>query len=253
MLVNTEYFREDAAYFEKHGRYDDGVKGSEYCRAWWKERKRRCLEGYSSGGLYISGYHYFYLNFYRIQLVRKTYGKVFKDKAKHARKVGERTESFPAFWDVDFAFFRVFDIAENGITNEEYKALQSFYSDIKVHPDDRTGGRHMVYLKPRGVGASFKGSSMPLRNYSLIPNSKSYFIADHSDYLNVDGIWNKFSDGRSWLNSNTVGFARTSSVKNSETDMHFRASTKNASGVEVGYMSEVMGISLNKRSEGQLA
>lgn len=246
MLVNTQYFREDALYYEKHGRYDDGVKGSTYCRDWWRERARRCLEGYSVGGLSISGYHYFYLNFYRIQVVKQLYRVVTKSKEKHSRKVGERKESFPDFWDVDFAFFKVFDIAENGITEEDYKTLQTFYSDIRVHPNDRDGGRHMVYLKPRGVGASFKGSSMPLRNFCLIPKSRSFFIADHTDYLQVDGIWNKFSEGRNWLNTNAIGFSRLSQVKKSETDMHFRASYYNEKGDEVGYMSEVIGVSLNK-------
>lgn len=39
-----------------------------YYLEWWYEQRRRCLEGYEVGGVYISGPFYFYLNFWKIKV-----------------------------------------------------------------------------------------------------------------------------------------------------------------------------------------
>jgi len=36
-------------------------------KAWWYEQRRRCLEGYTVGGVYLTGEYYFYLNFWKIR------------------------------------------------------------------------------------------------------------------------------------------------------------------------------------------
>ena len=36
-------------------------------KEWWYEQRRRCIEGYTVGGVYITGEYYFYLNFWRIR------------------------------------------------------------------------------------------------------------------------------------------------------------------------------------------
>ncbi len=40
---------------------------------WWAEQRRRCIEGYTVGGLYLTGFFYFWLNFWRIK--SKTIGE----------------------------------------------------------------------------------------------------------------------------------------------------------------------------------
>lgn len=230
MLVNTEYFREAAKYYDKHARYDDGVFGTlEYERFWHQEIKR-CKEGYKVGDTWISGYHYFYLNYWRIMKVSKTEsGLIARDERNTTNKEkGERVESFPDFWDVDFEFFQEVEKAE-------------------------VNGEHMVWLKPRGVGASWKGASMAGRNIMLFKKSKSFMVAYEKEYLQKDGLLTKFKDGREFLlkahpyesDRFCVGFAKPSDFKKAFEDMYYRASSKHPdTNDEIGFMSEVMGISV---------
>ena len=39
--------------------------------AWWKNQKRRCIEGYWSGGKWMPGPLYYYVNFHKIEIERK--------------------------------------------------------------------------------------------------------------------------------------------------------------------------------------
>lgn len=43
-------------------------------KEWWYEQRRRCLEGYTIGGVTITGEYYFYLNFWRIRGKRRGSG-----------------------------------------------------------------------------------------------------------------------------------------------------------------------------------
>jgi hypothetical protein len=234
MLVNTEYFRLPAKHYEKYGRYDDGAFGTTEYLKYWTEEIRRCKYGYKVGDTWISGYHYFYLNYWRIMLVEKNEsGLVERDERNSHRQKADRIESFPAFWDVDYEFFQEIERAEQN-------------------------GEHFVWLKPRGVGASFKGSSMAGRNMFLYKKSKTFLIADEKEYLTKDGIITKFVDGREFLlrahpierDRFAIGFAKPSDFKKSLSDMHWRASTKHPeTGEEIGYMSEVIGISVKDDTE----
>lgn len=253
-FVNTREFQPAANHFRKYGRYDDGEPESYYNIEYWTEEERRCLEGYTVGGLWIPGDYYFYLNYCKIQLISKvdsrrtTYGQVHDTNAKHARKVGRRHEDFPAFWDVDFMYFRSVDVASNGISDEEYKKLPI---ELNIMPWDRHGGRHFIWLKPRGVGASWKGASKPLKNFSLLEDSKSYMMANEKEYLTKDGIWSKFHDLNNWLlgtnpntgYSNALGIGKISDFKKDMNNMHIRASFK-FNDREEGMMSEVFGVTL---------
>ena len=41
-------------------------KSLEY-RDWWAQERERCINGYSVGGVKITGDHYWYLNFWKIR------------------------------------------------------------------------------------------------------------------------------------------------------------------------------------------
>lgn len=246
-FVNTQCFREQAVYFEKYGRYDDGVYGTIYHNKFWERERERCEHGYETGGIRISGYHYNYLNYGRIIEVQevdgkanKLYGSVSKNRDVHARKAGKRVESFPSFWDLDYVYYTALDIAEYGITDEDYELLPM---ELNIMPDSRGGGLHMVWLKPRGVGASWKGANLATRNFTVIRGSMSYMVASDKAFLDGDGLYTKFLAQNDWLIDNAVGLGKLSEYKNSRSDMHMRASVKN-NGKEVGYKSEVIGISL---------
>lgn len=246
-FVNTEYFRPEAKYFEKHGRYDDGVYDTIYHDDYWKQQRLYSEHGFEVGGIRISGYHYNYLNFGRIIEVKEVdgtqnllYGSVSRDKDLHARKAGVRKESFPSWWDVDYVYYTSLDIAEYGISKERYDALPM---ELHIMENSRGGGLHFVWLKPRGVGASWKGANLATRNFTVIRGSKSYMVASDKTFLNEDGLYTKFLLQSDWLIENAVGLGKVSEYKESRADMHMRASVK-VNGKEAGYMSEVIGLSL---------
>jgi hypothetical protein len=236
MLVNTREFTRDAQYFEKHKRYDDGVKNSNQYVSYWKEQKKRSLEGYTVGGMWIPGYYYWYLNF---SPIIKTIATKVDDDGKG---IGDRIDGFPDFWDVDYMFFMSLDIAKNGISLEDYKKLPLDLNLIETK-DNLSGGKHLLWLKPRGVGASYKGGSLPTRNYFLIPRSKSFLFADQKEYLTKDGIVNKFIDYKNFINQYTA-FRKRADYKDSNSEMSWRASYDDGSGIEKGYKSEVYGITV---------
>jgi len=66
---------------------------------WWYEQRRRCIDGYTTGGVYLTGANYWYLNFWRI-----------KTKEKGAGLIP------PRFIDMDKEFF---DLLEQAKTNDK--------------------------------------------------------------------------------------------------------------------------------------
>lgn len=78
----------------------------------------------------------------------------------------ERIFDFPSFWDGDWYYFSAIEEAENL-------------------------GKHMAVLKCRQRGYSFKGASMLVRNYELIPGSKNFAVASEQKFLVGDGILTK--------------------------------------------------------------
>jgi hypothetical protein len=117
-------------------------KSLEY-REWWFEQKRRCLEGYSVGGIKITGDHYWYLNFWKIKGVNQVTGR--KDLIA------------PRFIDMDYEFFNVLEQA-------------------------RKEGKNLCVLKRRQVGFSEKLSAVVGKEFSLFNNSQSIIVAGEDRY-----------------------------------------------------------------------
>ena len=155
--INTEYFRQPALEWIKNhkntgnGFYIDAPKHSYEWTKYWDEQEYYCKEGYSVGGIKITGEHYFYLNFCQIQL--KDFGyEVVKTKRKVEKKV-----TFPDFWDSDWFYF-----TECGLARE--------------------AGQHMLILKPRRRGYSYKNAAKCAYNYTFYKKSTSLIIAEQSGY-----------------------------------------------------------------------
>lgn len=230
ITVNTEYFREAAKFYKKHGRYDDGIHNSYQYHEYWDIERDRILNGYTVGGMRITGDHYWYLNYCPIMKVEKTdmsayYGEVFKNKQGDSVK-GDRVSGFPDFWDEDW-----------NVWNE--------VEQCEIH------GQHFLWLKPRGVGASYKGASKAAKNYFMYPDSMNYMLASTTEFLLGDGLFTKFLKYKNFINlphpqENRYmnAFGKASDFKKDVNDMHFRASC-NIDGREEGYMSEVMGVAMD--------
>lgn len=228
LFTNTQVFREAAIDFEKNrGRYTLAPIGTKEWYEYWQEQERRCLHGYKVGDMKITGRHYFYLNFCRIQ---RTIGK---------GKVERKVEMFPAFWEIDYNWFWYKEIAWWGCTPD-------FLDKIRLwkNPSYLGGARHLSCLKTRRAGFSFKEASDGVYNYNFIPKSKSFFLADREAFLVDDGILNKVEVNLSWLNKNTDGYWLKNRMKNG-TLMHQRASyIDNVDKQEKGFMSEIIGVTI---------
>lgn len=214
---NTDKFRTEALKFKQYGYYTAAPRGTTEYKKYWDEQRKRSLEGYhTEDGDFITGYHYFYLNFCPILLLEDK--KVKNSKGEYVLK-SNRTKNFPEFWDSDKQFFDAVQEAEET-------------------------GKHLAVIKARGKGYSFKTASMLNRNFFLVPDSRSYAIAAETEFLTKDGILTKAWDMMDFIDQNT---AWTKKRQRFDTKMHKRASLlidKEGTKIEIGYKSEIIGITL---------
>jgi len=110
-ILNTDKFREAAIHFQKHGTYTLAPRNTTDYIQYWDREKDRCLNGYvASDGDFITGYHYFYLNYSPIMKLEET---EYIDRNGEVRKRRERVFGFPRFWDYDYYYFLAIEEAEN--------------------------------------------------------------------------------------------------------------------------------------------
>lgn len=217
ILANTDYFRKAAIKFKKYGYYTDAFPSTDPqspFKKFWDEEKRRCREGYirKSDGEWITGYHYFYLNYSPIM---KT--EIIGDTVQGGSIQADRIEGFPDFWDGDYLYFHYLDQAE------------------KL-------GNYGSVLKTRGRGYSYKGGMKLARNYQLYGKSKSYALASDTEYLDTDGLLNKAWDNLSF-NNKFLGFAKRLRLK--DTMMEKKSGYKKpGDSTEYGFMSSIIGVTL---------
>lgn len=260
-FINTQYFREAAIHYEKHGRYADGEPDTAEWEMYWDEEHKRVEEGYSVGGVSITGKHYLYLNYLpikRITKVKDTQFGIHKKRETYAKRVGSRDLAFPDFWDEDFIIFHTWDIAKYGITEKELTKLEKVVRIPILKTDDNlSGGHHHLWLKPRGVGASWKGAVIPIERQFFGKNNTTFILADQQQYLLKDGIFEKYLTYRNRLNKYSddnkdgrfrSGFARQFSLMGTK-EMEYRSSywsyDSQGNKIEKGRLSSVMGVIIN--------
>ena len=217
LLEDTDYFCQAAIAYKATGKYTDyypsKVPSSPY-KQFWDEEIRRCKYGYirESDGEWVTGYHYFYLNYSPI-LRTKVIGEVNEDGTIQA----ERIEDFPDFWDGDYLFYHYIDQAEKA-------------------------GKYAAVLKARGKGYSFKAASALMRNYFLYKKSKSYAMASDSEYLLSDGVlsktWDIFSFG-----VKHVGFSKKLTLKDTAMEKISGYKKPGVAG-DHGFLSSIHGVTL---------
>jgi hypothetical protein len=104
-------FREAAILYETTGQYSAYSKDSKPYIDFWEEQKRRCREGYEVNGYRIPGDFYFFLNFYRLPVVKEKNGKNFVE------------ESFPVFTTEHYKWFHYVELCE--LLQKDVCALKS--------------------------------------------------------------------------------------------------------------------------------
>ena len=216
---NSDKFRQAAIRYEKFGYYTSAPPGTTAFMQYWDEELKRSIHGYvTEDGDYITGYFYFYLNYSRIIITKEVQ---VEDKLGRKRKDTKRTESFPIFYDYDRSYFDTIEEAERS-------------------------GTHLVTIKKRGSGYSYKGASMMCRNFYCIPSSRSVAVASEAEFLTKDGILTKAWDMMGFIDIKTAWGKKR---QKKDTIMHKRASfvfEDDTWGIksEQGWGSEIMGVTL---------
>lgn len=227
--INTKPFVQEGLNFMKNKYYCPDPPGSPAYKEYWDEQLDRCINGYSVGGVKITGHHYNYLNFTQIQVVQEINGRVAK-----------KIKKMPDFWDGDYNFFWCKEIARYGINPEDLKTLQL---GVTIDPAYLNGGYHMIVGKSRRKGYSYKNAAICANNYNTVRNSISIIGAFDKKYLYPKGTMAMASKYLSFYNEHTAWGKAREYVDREE---HKRASfRKNNNGiaVEAGYLSEIQAIS----------
>lgn len=225
ILEDMDYFRPAAKFYEENGCYSflrpNANPNSEYGK-WFREEVRRCREGYvrESDGEWVTGQMYWFLNYSRIMLVRKSKSGIAK-----------RVEDFPDFWEGIYYRFHYIDQA-------------------------RRAGKHCIELARRGCGKSFVLASIMSHNLILGENEEvkrrvtTVLTAYLKEYLaEKDGTLSKFTPMVDFVAANTE-FPRLM-YKRSQAEMTWIMGYKNTNGNINGSLNSVLGLSV-KDDEGKV-
>lgn len=221
-ILNSDKFREAALFFKEHGTYTLAPRGTTDYIQYWERETDRCLNGYvAPDGDAITGYHYFYLNYSPIMKLEQV---EYTDRQGNKRTRRERIFDFPSFWDYDYYYYNAIEEAE----------------DV---------GKHMAVLKSRQRGYSFKGASMLVRNYELIPGSKNFAVASEQAFLTGDGLLTKAWQIMDFCDKHTAWAKKRLSDTRLERESGYIITDEFGNKTKQGYQSLIRGITLKNDLE----
>lgn len=221
-LHDTDKFRQAAIFFQQHGCYTLAPRGTTDYNKYWEQETDRCINGYTApDGEGITGYNYFYLNYSPIMRLKE---EEYTDREGNLRKRRQRILEFPGFWDYDYYYFCAIEQAE-------------------------LEGKHMAVLKCRQRGYSFKGGSMLVRNYMLIPGSKNFAIASEQKFLIGDGLLTKAWQIMDFLDKHTAWAKQRLVSTRMERTSGYKITDEFGKQTEQGYLSSITGITLKNDPE----
>lgn len=220
-FINSAVFQEEGRHFLRNGYYTDAPTGSKDYNDYWDEQERRVMNGYSVGGVRVTGRHYFYLNFCQIK-ARPMDPNTGKEVEGNSRKI----ITFPRFLDHNYYWFNEF----------EKNCAEGIHQG-----KDKKG---MIIAKSRRKGFTYQVTGgVYSYNYNFLPASMNILAAYEKGHYKVtlDGI--HFSINH--INKSTDWGKKRDKLNKRD---HFRASfvMKNPeTGIEIedGYMSEVQAVS----------
>jgi hypothetical protein len=236
---NSDVFRPAAIAFQASEKanqnkninpsYCSFLKGTTSYKKFWKEERRRCLEGYEPeingepGGIRIPGEYYFYLNFCRINIVAEN------------KDTGETSEAvdFPDFVTMDYYYFKELELREN-------PTKFGLPMDYKSH---------FILSKARRKGFSFKNAGGATWKYTFFADVKIAIIAETGgDALKT---FEKCLQNIDFLTQYTEFGGPHIYRTYSETQGKgaIKAGTKDKQGNEKGRKSSIFTVSLNGRPD----
>lgn len=216
-FINSAVFSEEARHFMRYGYYTDAPVGSKDYEDYWDEQERRCLEGYSVGGVRIPGRYYFYLNFGQIRAI-----PIDPITGEDVGK--KKIITFPRFLDHQYY-----------ISLE----LEECFAEGPHIGKDMHG---LVCLKSRRKGFSyfFSGEGFAY-NFNFVPGATSLLGAFESGHYEIplDATYNILNH----INKNTAWSKRRLINRRDRIKSGYKYFDENGLEVEDGYLSEFMAIS----------
>ena len=212
-FVNTREFSAEAKNFLKYGYYTNAPEGSYEWKAYWDEQNTRCKEGYTIGGVSISGRYYDYLNFTQIE------ARVQDKKGRERRIL-----TFPSFLDIDYYY----------------------YWELEAAMD---AGEGMCVSKARRKGFSFKNAHMCKYDYNFVRDSSSvigaYLDAYSANTMNMVKVMLNF------LNKHTAWTKRRNPDAKDHVRARYE-NTINGQKVWGGYNSQVYTLTFHNNASAAI-
>lgn len=218
IIEDIDYFRPSAIHYQKYGRFTDlrpnANPNSEFGR-WIREERRRCLYGYVRpyDGEWITGDHYFFLNYCPISLLKKS---------SNGGRKAMRVIDFPFSWEGNYYRFHYLNQArEHGLMAAE--------------------------LARRGCGKSFCAAAMLAKRFILGESFEvnkrvvSYITAtDKAKLTGGDQTLDKFQFYIDFIAENMQWPSRR--LYNSLADMNWQMGYKDLNtGTNKGTLNSVVG------------
>lgn len=218
IIEDMDYFRPSAIHYQKYGRFTDlrpnANPNSEFGK-WIREERRRCLYGYIRpyDGEWITGDHYFFLNYCPISLLKKS---------SNGSKKAMRVIDFPLSWEGNYYRFHYLNQArEHGLMAAE--------------------------LARRGCGKSFCAAAMLAKRFILGESFEvnkrvvSYITAtDKAKLTGGDQTLDKFQFYIDFIAENMQWPSRR--LYNSLADMNWQMGYKDLNtGTNKGTLNSVVG------------
>ena len=200
-------FCEMANIYNSNKKYTNFPEGTKPWHDLWNREVERMNNGYTVGKYRITGDNYYYLNYYRMEVVDE-----------NAISGAGRYYSFPKFLSKQYEWFHYLEMAEILRLNA-------------------------VALKGRGVGWSEMTAATSVRPYTTKPAYRVVLTA--FDDTKLTSLKRKCWYQLDWLNTNTNGGLRHVRQKINNDDTK-RASKISRDGTESGWMSEIHTIVADK-------
>lgn len=137
-IYNSIKFSPAAEFFKKHRCYTLAPRGTTDYNTYWEQETDRCLNGYTApDGDYITGYHYFYLNYSPIMKLEEV---KYTDRNGNIRTRRERILDFPRFWDYDYYYYNAIEEAEDqgkhmSVLKSRQRGYEQPYSELIATPN----------------------------------------------------------------------------------------------------------------------
>lgn len=235
--LDTSVFRQPAIQFTNHGYYCDKPEETDEWFEYWFNEREKCINGVEVEGCRITGDQYFYLNFCPILKV---------GSQANGQKQAVKVEGFPDFWDGDYNYFWVRELAKRGMDKDEFKDLKLF---VEIPDYAFKGGYNIIVGKARRKGYSYKTAAIAAKNFFTAPNSLTILGAEDSQHLYPSGLFNMCANYIDFINANTA-WTTPSDVVNQPNKGKIKASyIEYIDGVKVekGFRSQIISLSFKDK------